>query len=98
MSRYADHPSPETLYLWNTHLTKTPTARPSTNYPEHDSTESPQNTGTKNSHLTLRGLGNKKLTDKFVRGIVHVLFRLIPVLFVDLVLLALREIQSYFRW
>lgn len=23
MSRYADHPSPETLYLWNTHLTKT---------------------------------------------------------------------------
>ncbi|PMC67662.1 hypothetical protein CJ201_12935 [Corynebacterium aurimucosum] len=23
MSRYTDHPSPETLYLWNTHLTKT---------------------------------------------------------------------------
>ncbi|MGV0428270.1 Abi family protein [Corynebacterium pyruviciproducens] len=23
MSRYADHPSPEALYLWNTHLTKT---------------------------------------------------------------------------
>lgn len=23
MSRYADHPTPEALYLWNTHLTKT---------------------------------------------------------------------------
>lgn len=23
MTRYADHPSPEALYLWNTHLTKT---------------------------------------------------------------------------
>lgn len=23
MSRYADHPAPEALYLWNTHLTKT---------------------------------------------------------------------------
>ncbi|WP_187357588.1 Abi family protein [Corynebacterium aurimucosum] len=23
IDRYADHPSPETLYLWNTHLTKT---------------------------------------------------------------------------
>src|SRR5699024_1631890 len=42
----------------------------------------------------LRGLGDEEPADKFVRGIVHVLFHLVPVLFVDLVLLALREVHE----